>query len=549
MVEVKGGDLDGPGFTRGEGLGELEPGVAEGAAERALNAPGGMIDKSHLCVNICGSDIRQRQYGPDKGIGYTDSPFVCDIDIIPDAYVTAADRRDPVPADGRVHRGVVGAHDAAVLVGTVRRLLLNGSVVDILMDEDGQVVPAFLQDAGHVELSLAESPLDTAERDSVQVYIRLPIYAVEMQELALGVQVCIKSVAVPERGTEIRVRAKELVVGKCRIGNGAGIDEACEYGAGHRGRHPGTVVIRRAREGRAVGLHQGGAPELPGSACKVLARATARRRGLRHGGCAAAPVHLELGELERPPVRRGGERRPDIARPGGLGEFHFAKVRGAADPCHRCPDYIVMGCQYLPGSRRVQPMENQLIELRLETQVHRNPLVSRSGAPPGADEPSTRQDIEQLPVHIEIDRIERQCVGSFDIEIHPENRILYRLFQINGTGELPSPGHWIPTQFLPACPIFRSVNRYLSPYAAGTHYLYPVCLHGHSVENDLNGRIRHSELDPGVRFSVEKPLVKFPFHLSALRPGVIVDIDIRCRLSPDDAVGNQLGGQVVVIAG
>ena len=203
MVKMDGRNLDGPGLARGEGLGELEGRVAEGATERALDAPGGIVDQRHLRIDLGGSGVRQRQDRADKGILDADCALVGDIDIVPDADIAAADRRDPVPADGRVHRGIVCADNAAVLVGTVCGLFLDGPVMDVLMDEDCEVVTAFLQDAGDIELSLAESPFDTAERYTVQVYVGLPVDPVEMQELTLGIDVSIECVTIPERRTEI----------------------------------------------------------------------------------------------------------------------------------------------------------------------------------------------------------------------------------------------------------------------------------------------------------------------------------------------------------
>ena len=137
--------------------------------------------------------------------------------------------------------------------------------MDVLVDQDSKVVAAFLQDARDVELFLAESALDAPESDAVEEDVSFPVDPVEMQELPIGIDMGVESVTVPEGRTELRVRRQELVVGVVGIGDCTGIDIAGKDGAGHSGGHPGPVVERRGRDGRAVQAGSG-AQELPGSA-------------------------------------------------------------------------------------------------------------------------------------------------------------------------------------------------------------------------------------------------------------------------------------------
>ena len=175
----------------------LEP-QGRNLRRRELDGVVRMVDQGHGRQHAGGSRVRQRQDGPHERVGQADAALVGQIDVVPDADVAAAHGRDPVPADGRVHRGVVRAHHAAVLVGAPGGLLLDGAVVRVRVDQHREVVAAFAQDAGHVEFGFAESALDAAKRPAVQEDVRLPVDAVEMEILPLGVGIRLEGVAVPE---------------------------------------------------------------------------------------------------------------------------------------------------------------------------------------------------------------------------------------------------------------------------------------------------------------------------------------------------------------
>ena len=103
-------------------------------------------------------------------------------DVVPDAGVAAANGGNPVPADGGVEGGVVGAQRAAVLVGALEGLLLDAARGGVLLYAHGErVLPAGRELAGHVETGADEGAFDAAELLAVEEDVGLPVDAVEIQ--------------------------------------------------------------------------------------------------------------------------------------------------------------------------------------------------------------------------------------------------------------------------------------------------------------------------------------------------------------------------------
>src|ERR1035437_6958359 len=100
----------------------------------------------------------------------------------PDAGVAAADGGDPVPSDGGMVGGVVGAQRAAVLAGAIEGLLRHASRRGVLLDAHRQrVLRAGAQVACDIEPAAHEAAFDAADLFAVQVDLGLPIDTVEVQ--------------------------------------------------------------------------------------------------------------------------------------------------------------------------------------------------------------------------------------------------------------------------------------------------------------------------------------------------------------------------------
>ena len=259
-------------------------------------------------------------------------------DVVPDAGVAASDGGDPVPTDGGVERGVVGAQRAAVFIGALEVLFFDAAGSGVLQDAHGEgALAAGRKFAGDIETRAGEGAFHAAEFLAVEVDIGLPVDAGEIQPHLLpgagrGRR---ELVAIPEIGVEERVGDHGLVVAEIGIGDRAGIVVAGEHGARHGGHQPVAVGKTGLREGDAGGLHLRIALHLPGAA----GEGESRGRGLGVDGESAASPDFELAEGVA--FGRGGfcHEHAHIAGGGGLSELDV----GGVERVHGCPILGIVG--------------------------------------------------------------------------------------------------------------------------------------------------------------------------------------------------------------
>ena len=182
-----------------------------------------------------------------------------------DADVASAHRRNPVPADGGVESGVVRSQDTAVEVRALLVLLLDGADMLVLDDFYRQYVCAFLQEIGHVKLPADEGAFHASGFLSVQVDIGFPVDAVEVQRHAIALEALrhFKLVAVPEVGVEEGFGRYQLVVRIIKVGQGACLDIAAQYRAGHCGHYPLVGWVIRGGDDFSAFFHFRGTLHLP----------------------------------------------------------------------------------------------------------------------------------------------------------------------------------------------------------------------------------------------------------------------------------------------
>ena len=101
---------------------------------------------------------------------------------------------------------------------------------------DFKLVSAVFQNAGNVEVLAPESVLDTPELMSVELYLRLPVDALEMQELPGGIYARTELQAVEEVCAEQGIRYCKDIVAEVGVGHQARLYEAAEDGSRDPGR-------------------------------------------------------------------------------------------------------------------------------------------------------------------------------------------------------------------------------------------------------------------------------------------------------------------------
>ena len=284
-----------------------------------------------------------------------------------------------------MHRRIVGPEETAVGVGVER--ILHGHLSEVLVADDPyrQVVPAVLQEAGDVEDRLLVGTGDFAQTLSVQEDFRLPVHAVEMQELALGIDPGLEGVPIPEIGMEIGFGDEELVVGEVRIRYGAHVDIAREDRSGDGGGNPAVGLEIDAGDDLTGFDHFGRPLQAPFPAGQFLPAAGAHGGLLRHDRHAAAAPDFPFGQGERRAVRRPVQS--DLEKAGlGFRKLHLGEGLPFRDPGDIFPMNLVLGAQDRPAHRRVPPPEDHPVHPGVGAEIHADPLFGASGADPFAAE-------------------------------------------------------------------------------------------------------------------------------------------------------------------
>src|ERR1700739_1750797 len=160
----------------------LELGVAEASTKNAGDRCGMMIDQIDGDGDVGARSVRQGECGIHESIIERDCAGFGQINVAPDARVSATDRWKPTPADGSVIGRVVCAEGSAIFAGALEAFLLAASGCGVLFDAHCKGVWLIREQlAGDVEASAHEAAFDAAEFLSVEEDVGLPVNAVEVE--------------------------------------------------------------------------------------------------------------------------------------------------------------------------------------------------------------------------------------------------------------------------------------------------------------------------------------------------------------------------------
>ena len=512
-----------------------------------------------------------------EGILEGDFPGAGELDVIPDADVASAHCRNPVPADGGMESRVVRSQDASVEVRALLVLFLDGADVFVLDDFHGQYVLAFLQEVRHVKLPADEGTFQASGFLSVQVDIGFPVDAVEVQRHAIALEALrhFKLVAVPEVGVEEGFGRYQLVVRIIEIGQGACLDIAAQYRAGHRGHHPSCGLIVRRGDHFSALCHFGCPLHLPVSAGQVHFPVGNGGHGCRLGHQASAAHHFYLAQHVGLSVGRFFHQDAhesslslhvqDIV--WRIPARKFAKV---------LPILGIVRGLYLALHGLVDPVQVNLVEGRARTQVHTEPFRAAGGAHPGAGEELRGfqvhlsvlvgegyfvEDPFVRAFHLQVDAV--IGVGGFLREVERLVQPAYRHGDVarllvgvvhgdaSRRGFAGQAASLVAVQHGPFLTVVRAFPRHFIP-ALGHLVVKGQCA-GDGGPADGFRIVLQGELEIGVfalhvvsriRASVYHPF-PFPFGLVACGGG---ERQVAGLFFRHDAVRRQLGSQVVVIS-
>ena len=151
-----------------------------------------------------GSSVRQREYTLYQRItdGYVTGAYK--LHIVPDTDISAADRRDPVPADRCMEGRIVRSQDSSVEVCALLVLFLDSSQVAVLHDLYRKNILSGNNQLRHIQFAADERAFDVACFPAVQIDMSLPVDSVKVQEHPVFDETFgnRKLVTVPEIGIE-----------------------------------------------------------------------------------------------------------------------------------------------------------------------------------------------------------------------------------------------------------------------------------------------------------------------------------------------------------
>ena len=189
-----------------------------------------------------------REYGRDGGVEDADGAMSFQPDVVPYAGVASADRGDPVPADGGVESGVVGAQDAAIRRAAFLRVGFGHAGMCRRIDRHFQHVVG-RQQMCDVERGVGEGAFDPPDETAVERDVGFPVDAVEMQFQALVLNARTIALRQSETGTvdkrreEVGVADILLIVTKIRIGEHLAVQITGKHGTGNCSGNPGGGFI------------------------------------------------------------------------------------------------------------------------------------------------------------------------------------------------------------------------------------------------------------------------------------------------------------------
>ena len=460
--------------------------------------------------------------------------------------------------------GIVAAQRAAV--GGLHFLILRAAGVGIAEDAHCKsICSSGADEAGYIEAAAMKSAIDCAEPLPVEIDFRLPVDAVEVEP---GVRIRLpwfggyELIAIPEVGVEKRIGEVVLVVAEVGIGDCAVVQIAGEHGAGNGGDHPVAIFESRKRDLFTIRGHQRRALHSPASAGKVERTIGARRR-LRCGFCdgAAGTEDLELAEHVIF-IRLAWPGHPD------------ANIAAMRDGCEK--DIVVESLALGQGLKRLpvngvggdldralggpaQPPKLYAIERAACAKIDVDPFLAGACAHPRAGEAIGSGDVHLLPVIEEdqfgnrpdrdIRRNQPNPIATIARWASEGNRLAEARIGDRHVGPLGSaraaqlrPLHVVVGAKHNICPaaLRLGIVKRSQPHVDAIQLRR---LHA-AFEIELDPWLRAGDIDRGSDALVEKDLAALLGKNSRAAGGG--DDPLRQSVL-DDAVGDQLRGQVVVV--
>ena len=127
--------------------------------------------------------------------------------------------------------GIIGAKDAAVVVGILFGLDLHAPGVIIGNNKHLQFVVKFLEEGCDVKFAAFECPLDASQVGAIKRYLCFPVDAVKIEEHALALHLLgqVKGAFIDKIPVEERLRCQHQVIVMVHIGQGPGIDKTRQH--------------------------------------------------------------------------------------------------------------------------------------------------------------------------------------------------------------------------------------------------------------------------------------------------------------------------------
>ena len=217
-------------------------------------------------------------------------------------------------------------------------------------------VLALVQQTAHVEPAANEGAVNAPHRLMVEIDLRLPVDAVEVEVGMLSVGSLGRGDrgAVPEVGLEETLRNLPHLVGVAVVGDGTDIHVARQHRTRHRGFDPLVVAV---------------APQLPVVDGAVV---------ICLGHESAAAPHLHLAEHQQPAVVGLVHEQSDVAPPAlaadGLVEAVVVGQWGDA-----APRACVVGQLHLTAVGFMNPMQTQMVDVGCGAEVDVEPRLLTVG--------------------------------------------------------------------------------------------------------------------------------------------------------------------------
>ena len=475
-----------------------------------------------------------------------------------------------------MERRIVGTEDTTVEVRALLVLFLDSTDVIILDDFDGDHILARRYDIRYVEDAPDEGAIDASQLLTVQIDIGFPVDAVEIQEDPVFLEVGrhLELVAVPEVRIEERLRDIQLVIGIIRVRHRPDVLVAAQDRARHRRHNPALGIERGCRDFLALRRYLRGTLQFPVAARQpdFAVRRSRLYSSLRNQ--ATFTHHLDFAQDITAFLRRLFHQDTHVARQAFRHDF-VGRVVAARQFRDVLPLFRIVGDLDFTLGCLVYPVEDDFIEAGAAAQIDVNPFLVARLAHPRAVEELRRLHLHQLVFFVEIHVHEGPVRSPRHLQRHAVVAILGRLGNLDRLVDDPrrkvalrallvrvrvehvgqrfarQPLAAVFAQVGPRLAVVRALaddfvalRRLVSVVSDSPAHIDAVGLLGVIVQGELEIGVRAHRDVARIRTLVDHPL--------ALAPGLVAvggrEVDVLRLLLGDDAVGNQLRHQIVVVA-